>query len=270
MSRKKTNERLKELKQQVWQRRKKRIKLVFIFAVAAVVIFAAVNAKRLLTSVFWDIKTFGIRDVRITPYGARPLITGLMEIETGKSLLFLDIDALRTQIMRIREIEDCTVRKIYPATVEINAIFRKPWVMLEKGTNIVFVDRNGKILDAPDNAENLIRASGINTDAGGIIGEDAWKLEVLKEIEKCYNSNNLQRYFNLDNIRIIKPTQIILNESAGLRKIITVSEDLAVRFEQLRAVIEECKKNEMEWEYIDLRFEHPYVKHSESKANTVK
>ena len=86
MPRKKTDERLRELKQQVRQRRKKKIKLVLAAAGAAVVIFAAVNTKRLLTSVFWDIKTFNIRDVRVTPYAARSLITGLMEMHMFREM----------------------------------------------------------------------------------------------------------------------------------------------------------------------------------------
>lgn len=264
MPRQKTDERRRELKQQVWQKRRKKFKIISAVIGVAIILYAAINVKKLLTAFFWNIRTFSVKEVRIIPYNARTLITGLLEIETGKSMLFLDIDGLREQIMRIREVEDCTVRKIYPSTVEINATMRKPWIMLEKGSNVFFVDRTGKILLAPENPENFLRVTGINLAENNVEEGDLWKLEVLKEIEKCYNFHNLQRYFSLGSIRILKPTEIILNDTADSRKIIVVSEDIPGRFEKLRAVLEECEKNSTEWEYIDIRFEHAYVKHKKT------
>lgn len=265
MPKQKTDERIRALKKHSWQKRKRRLKLFLYSALTAVFLFLLFNAKRLLTAMFWDVKTFRIENVRIAPGNAQTLITGLLQIETGKSLLFLDTDGLREQINNIREIENCTVRKIYPSTVEINVIMRKPWAVMETGTDAFFIDRTGKILLPPENTERLLRISGIDIKENAIAPSDLWKLEVLQELEKCYNLHNLRKYFNIKNIRIAGPTEIILNEAAGTRKIILVNEDIPEKIENLRAVFEECERNATEWVYIDLRFKNPYVKHTQRK-----
>jgi len=265
MPRQKTDERIRELKQRAWQKRKKKIKIFLYTAGAAVALLLALNARRLLTVFLWDIKTFRIEEVRIVPYNARPLITGLLEIEAGKNMLFLDVDGLREQIAGIREVENCTVRKIYPSTVEINVTLRKPWIILENGTGTFYVDRTGKILLPPENPENLLRVTGISVSENSLDAGELWKLEVLKEIEKCYNLQNLQKHFSLESIRIVKPTDIVLNETASTRKILLVNEDITGKLEKLRAVLEECERDGTEWDYVDLRFENPYVKYTNIK-----
>lgn len=260
MPRERTDQRIKELKQQVWERRRKRIK-VFFYAVGIVIVcFFIFNVKRLLAVFLWDIKTFKVKEVRILPYEARPMITGLIEIETGKSMLFLDIDDLREQIMRINEVENCTIRKFYPSTLEINVTVRKPWIILEKESAIFFIDKTGKILSPPDNPEKLLRVTGITLSENSVDTKDLWKLEVLKELEKWYNFYNLQKYFSIESISIVKPTEIVLNERDGTRKIILLDKNIREKFEKLRSVLEECNKNATLWDYIDIRFENPYVK----------
>ncbi len=264
MPRKKTDERIREVRQEIWQRRKKRIRIILAIVATAIVFYGVVNLKRFLTSLLWNIKTFKVKEVLITPYSARPLITGLLEIETGRNLLFLDIDALREQIIKIREVENCIIRKVYPSTLEIEVVLRKPWIILENGKDIFFVDRAGKILSTPEISENLLRVQGINVKHNSIETQEMWKLEVLKEIEKWYNFYNLQKYFNLGSIRIIKPTEIILN-STDTGKGFILNTNISERFDKLKTVLKELEKNSTEWEYIDLRFQHPYVKHLQKR-----
>jgi cell division septal protein FtsQ len=263
MQRKKTKERIREVKQVIWQRRKKKAGIILAAVAVVIVLYGAANLKTFLTSFFWDIKTFRVKEVRIIPEKARPLITGHLEIEKGKNLLFLNVDELRKRIMSIREVEDCTIRKIYPSTIEINIILRKPWLALEKEGYTLFVDRNGKILPPPDNPEDFLRVQGVSANRNNVETQDTWKLEVLKEIGKWYNFYNLQKYFSLDSIMILKPTEIVLNDTASSQRIIVMSGGISDRFGELKTILNECSKNKTKWEYIDLRFQHPYVKHSQ-------
>jgi len=121
---------------------------------------------------------------------------------------------------------------------------------------------------APDEtADNLLQVDGIGVNGNSVDTEDIWKMAVLKQIEKCYNFNNLQKHFSLAGVRIAKPTEIILYETAGTRKILLINEDIPWKMEQLRATLEECEKDSTEWEYVDLRFENPYVKHTKSNTD---
>lgn len=262
----KTDERKREVKQQVWTRRKKRIRIAVYFMLAAAIVLGAFNFKRILTSLFWDIDTFRVKEVHITPYNARELITGLMEMQTGGNMLFLDADGLREQILRIKEIEDCRVKKDYPSTIDIEVTLRKPWIMVESGGRSFFVDRSGKILAAPEDSSGLLLVSGVALGKEEIEGADAWKLDVLKEIEKWYNFSNLQKYFGVESVNIVKPTEIVLKTAGDSRRITVIKDYLQEKFEQLSVVLEECEKKGVRWEYIDLRFENPVVKYGAEKV----
>ncbi|MBN1445669.1 MAG: FtsQ-type POTRA domain-containing protein [Candidatus Omnitrophica bacterium] len=262
----KTDERKRDVRQQIWTRRKKRIRIAVYAVLAAAVVLATLNFKRILTSLFWDMETFRVKEVHITPYNARELITGFMEMQTGGNMLFLDTDGLREQILRIREVEDCRVRKVYPSTIEIEVTLRRPWVVAEYAGRSFFVDRSGKILAPPEDSSGLLRVSGVTLGKEEVEGEDAWKLDVLKELEKWYNFNNLQKYFGVESVNIVKPTEIVLKTAGDSRRITTIRDYLQEKFEQLRVVLEECEKKGVQWEYIDLRFENPVVKYGEENV----
>jgi len=258
---KKTDERKRDVRQQVWGRRKKRIRIAAYSALAVAIVLITLNFKKILTSLFWDIEMFRVKEVRITPYNARELITGLMEMQTGGNMLFLDTDALREQILRIKEVEDCRVRKVYPSVIEIEVTLRRPWISAESAGRSFFIDRSGKILAPPEDSSELLRVTGIIPGKEEIEGADAWKLDVLKEIEKWYNFSNLQKYFTVESVNIVKPTEIVLKTAEDSRRIIIIKDYMQEKFEQLRVVLEECGKKGVSWEYIDLRFENPVVKY---------
>ncbi len=263
---KKTDERKREVRQQVWAKRKKKIRVIVYAVLLAAIVLVTVNFKRILTAAFWNIDTFRLKEVRITPYQARDLITGLMELETGGNMLFLDTDGLREQILRIKEVEDCRVMKVFPSTLEIEVILRKPWAVVQFAGRGFLIDRTGRMLDPAGDISGFLKVIGISLDGTGVIAEDTWKTDVLKEIEKWYNFNNLQRYFAIDTVIIGKPTEIVLKVAGDSRRIIMVKEDVRKKFEQLGIVLDECAKNEVKWEYVDLRFDNPYVKYAKEEA----
>jgi cell division septal protein FtsQ len=259
MQRKKTDERIREVKQVIWQRRKKKARVFIVIAVVAIIIYGAIKIKHGLTNILLNIKTFKVTEISITPPEARTLITGYLAIKE-RNLLFLRADELRKKIMRISDVEDCTVRKVFPSTVEIEVDLREPWVMLENENGLFFIDKTGRILAPLDNPEDFLRVQGVNISENSVAEKETWKLEVLKDIEKWYNFYNLQKHFSIEKIQIAKSNEIVLN-TIDTRKIILIRENISSRFEKLKLVLDECAKNGTEWEYIDLRFEHLHVKH---------
>ena len=257
----KTEERIKEIRQQIWSRRKRRIKAVSIIIGLLILIILILNTGKVLTAIFWDMEIFKVKKVDISPEKARPLLTGVMEIEGLGNLLFLDIDELNERVSRIREVEKCSITKEFPSTLKITVILRKPWVLIERNWGDIFIDREGKVLESPEAPSSFLRVSGIEIERDSIKENELWKLNTLQEIEKWYNFYNIQRYFRMEKITIIKPTEIVLNEIESTRKIIITGSDIEKTFGKIQIVLEECGKTGKEWEYIDARFTDIVVKY---------
>ncbi|HOL21582.1 MAG TPA: FtsQ-type POTRA domain-containing protein [bacterium] len=257
----KTEERIKELRQQIWSRRKRKIKAVSIIIGIIIVIAVILNTKRILTAIFWDMALFRVRTVKVVPESARSLLTGIVEIENPGNLLFLDIDDLNDKISKIREVEKCSIMKEFPSTLKIMVTTRKPWVLIERSWGGILIDREGKILESPENPSFSLRVTGIETNRDSVAEDELWKLGVLQEIEKWYNFYNIQRYFLMEKITITKPTEIVLHEAESIRRIIITSDNIEETFGKIKIVLDECEKSGKEWEYIDGRFRDPSVKY---------
>jgi len=257
----KTEERIKEIRQQIWSKRKRRIKTVSIIIGLLLLITVILNTGRILTSIFWNMEIFKVKKVDISPEKAQPLLAEVMEIENSGNLLFLDIDELNEKVSKIREVENCSIMKEFPSTLKITVIIRKPWVLIERSWGGIFIDRTGKVLESPETPSSFLKVTGIEIERDSVADNDMWKLNTLQEIEKWYNFYNVQRYFRMDNITIKKPTEIVLNEVESTRKIIITSNDIGKTFGKIQIVLEECEKARKEWEYIDARFTDIVVKY---------
>jgi len=263
MENKKTEERKKELRARAIGRRKKKFRLLLFLALMTALLYVLFNIKKAVVNFLWNTQALAVKKTIIIPHSAQPLITGLIEIETGKNLLFLDIDELRKKVLMIQEIEDCSVRKIYPGTVFIEAVMRKPWVTAEKNGNTIFIDRSGKVLyPIEENFKIFTKAENILFEEKAAAESESWKIETLKEIEALYNCNNLQKYVQIEAVNFKGPNEIVIR-IPGNKRIIAKKDGIPEKFELLKIALEECEKNGQDWEYIDIRFENPYVRHIE-------
>ncbi|MCM8820400.1 MAG: FtsQ-type POTRA domain-containing protein [Candidatus Omnitrophica bacterium] len=260
----KTEERIRELRQQVWSRRKHKIKTLSIIIGIIILIAVILNTKRILTAIFWDMELFKTKTVKVIPESARPLLTGIVEIENPGNLLFLDIDDLHNRVSKIREVEKCSIVKEFPSTLKIMITLRKPWVLIEKNWGGIFIDREGKVLETLESPSFFLKVAGIEIDRDIVAEDELWKLSVLQEIEKWYNFYNLQRYFLMEKITLTKPTEIVLQEAESIRRIIITGDNIEETLKKVKIVLEECEKSGKEWEYIDGRFRDLSVKYKTS------
>ncbi|MDD3725611.1 MAG: FtsQ-type POTRA domain-containing protein [Candidatus Ratteibacteria bacterium] len=266
----KTEERVKEVRQQIWKKRKKRLKTVSSILGVILLIMVILNGKKILTDVFWNMEIFKVKEVKVTPEKARPLLTGTLEIENLGNLLFLDIDELHSRVSKIKEVESSYITKEFPSTLRIDVILRKPWALIEKPSGIIFIDREGKIIEASESPAHLIKVEGIDVGKDSIAENEIWKLDVLQEIERWYNYYNIQRYFKMDKITIIKPTEVILTNTENMeknRKIIITGDNTEEQFQKIQIILEECGKTGKDFEYIDARFQNPAVKYRKQQTN---
>ena len=252
----KTIERIKKLKREKWERRKKKIKVFFIIFGIIFAIIGFIEIKRLLISYLWNLEIFKIKRIEVYPENLTPLLTGIIELERGTNLLFVDIKSIERRIKSLKTVEKCEVIKIFPSTLQINIYLRKPWVILKKRERSVTIDREGVIIPSVENKESYWQVEGIEFGNGVVKEKD--KIGILREIERWYNFFNIATLFKIKRVDMSNVEKIILDD--GERKVYLYPSDLKKEFENLKIVIGECKKRDFKWEYIDMRFKNPYVK----------
>lgn len=251
----KTEERVREVRHQIWKRRIRKIKIASFFLGLLVLLLLTLNIRKILRAIFWDMEIFKVKEVKVVPENARPVLSQVIALENPENLLFLDVDAWNKKVSGIHEVEKCFIIKEFPSTLRIEVILRKPWVFIERNWGGIYIDREGKIIEAPQNTPYFVKASGINTERNSVAEEDLWKIDALQEIEKWYNYYNLQQDFTLEQVTIVKPTEIILSDKEN-KRIFLIYDNLKEQFENLKNIIEKCKKDGKEWEYIDVRFKN--------------
>lgn len=260
----KTEERIKEVRQLIWKRRKKKIKAILLILGIIILSALVLNTKRIIISIFWNMEIFKVKNVKIIPENARPFLTEAVDTENLRSLLFLDIDELNEVISKIREVERAYIKKEFPSTLQIEIVMRKPWIFIEREGKRIFIDREGKIIEPYENPSCFVRVTGIEITGESVMERDLWKLDILQEIERWYNYYNIQKYFKMDNITILKPTEIILNDTENKRRIILTGSDIEEQFRKLKLILGEVEKADTEFEYIDIRFKNPVAKYKTS------
>lgn len=254
----KSKKRMKEVKKVIWEKRKKKLKFYLFICMFFLLLWGIFTLKKVSQKFLFNLEVFKIKEIEIHPPKITPLITELIQIEKGTSLLFLDISELRNKILQIREVEDCEIRKIFPSKLSITIKLRKVWIGIKEGEKIYFVDKSGTVLQTNGKSENYLIVSGVKINKGVVVKKDFWKLEVLKKIEKWYNFYNLPGYFKIQSIEIVNKNRIILHGEKNF--ILLTSENIKEKIENLKIILQNFIKEEKKWRYIDLRFKEPYIK----------
>jgi cell division protein FtsQ len=84
------------------------------------------------------------------------------DLPNARSLLTLDIAAMRERIERLPWIATATISRIYPGTLDIHVTERKPSALWSKGGRELLIDDRGRVLSAvkPGTETGLPRISG--------------------------------------------------------------------------------------------------------------
>jgi len=251
----KTKRRIKEIKQRVWRERKKKIRIFFIVFLSILVIYGTYEIRKLTVNFLWQIDVFKLKKIEVIPEKAITYINPVIEIEKGKSLLFLDIKNLREMILKIPGVENCKIKKIYPDKLQIEVMMRKPFVCIIAGNKKYIIDKTGLVFKNVTDSENYIIVKGIKINNSCVNEKDKWKLKVLENIEKWYNFYNLRSSISISEIEFISANEIILHTGKGEIKI--RENDIDLQMEKLSELL---KQKIEKWEYIDLRFKNIYKK----------
>jgi len=250
----KTKRRIREIKQRVWRERKKKIKIFFIVSLLIILICGVYEIKKAVVNFLWQIDTFKLKKIEVIPEKAITYINPVIEIEKGNSILFLDIKKLREMILKIPEVENCKIKKVYPDKLQIEVVIRKPFVCIIAGNKKYIIDKKGVVVKNVSDS-NYIIVKGIKVNNSCIDEKDKWKLKVLENIEKWYNFYNLRKFISINEVEFISPNEIILITEKGKIKI--KKDDINLQMEKLFNLL---NQKIGKWEYIDLRFKNIYKK----------
>ncbi|SER53992.1 cell division protein FtsQ [Rhizobium sp. NFR03] len=91
---------------------------------------------------------FAIEDVKIAGNDQTSEIDILQEIglDGATSLVALDIDAARQAIAKMPWVEEVTVRKVYPGTIEVNLKERKAFGIWQHGSDLSLIEKSGSVI----------------------------------------------------------------------------------------------------------------------------
>ena len=254
----KTRERVRNLRRQKWTLVRRKAAAFFILCGAALIAWGAYRTRKGILDLLWNMDYFRLREIRIYPAGVRGEITGIIELEKGKNLLFLNIDDIVHRVDALRIVERSRARKILPASLEITVQVRKAWVLLARDDGTVAIDRGGIIVPIPPDGKALWHVTGVETADGCVAGEDMRKIDIVTEIEKWYNFHGIANFFSIRSIDVSNPQGILLKD--GKREILLHPDNLRKKFEELKITLIQAENEERTWEYIDLRFNRMYMK----------
>lgn len=144
---------------------------------------------------------FAVENIRVTG-NARVSeidVVGILGLDGSTSLLRFAVDDARERIAALPWVESVSVRKSYPATLEIALVERQPFAIWQSGSQLSLIDRNGDVIvplpgrefvnlplvigyGAPQRAENIVALSAMHPELASRIkafirvGDRRWDL----------------------------------------------------------------------------------------------
>ena len=245
-----------KLREEKRRKLRKILVVIVLFCVIGLAIFSGIAVPKW----FKGLQLFTIREIEVEPPGFKSFIAGYLAIAENENILFLDMNGIYSRLREIYFIEDCFVEKKLPDTLMIRLKIRKPWVMVQQGGNVSLMDRRGYFLPLQENFFGWT-VEGIPVGETGVQTPDQDKVRILEDIEKWYNYFDFQNTFRVDRVSFSDPDKIVLSGDKG--GVYLQPDDLENEFATAKKVIKSCEKNNFPFEYVDVRFQEPYVRKKE-------
>ncbi|MCM8815660.1 MAG: hypothetical protein NC931_06770 [Candidatus Omnitrophica bacterium] len=245
------------MREKLIEQRKKKIKRLFRILLIAVAFGLILFARFLVPSYFKELSIFSLKNIIIEPADYASFVKDYISLPEKTSILSIDMSDVYLKIKKIYFVEDCVIEKNFPDTLIIKLKIRTPWVIAVDEKSAAIMDRNGYFLPLVENFKGWV-VEGIKPESAGVRSKEQEKLTVLKEIEQWYNYYGITSLFKIDAISISDFDRIELK--SGDKSIYIRGTQINKQLEVAKDVLLACKKNNLNFEYIDVRFKDPYVK----------
>lgn len=245
------------MREKLREERNRRVVRVLKIAAAVAIVAGAIMIRFYVPRLVGGLSVFDIRKIVVEPAGYETFVKQLLAVAPDESLLSFDMEKACSTVREIYFIEDCRIRKDLPSTLRVFLTIRKPWVTVRNGDRTMLMDRKGSFLPF-EGVGTPWTIEGIPVGDAGSSSADKDVVRILADIEKWYNYFRIANLFPVDTLSFTDLERIGLRGVDGV--VYLYPEDLERKFDQLRAVLETCRKEGIAWEYIDMRFTQPYVK----------
>lgn len=183
---------------------------------------------------------FAIDDVRMAGNKETSDIDILerLGLDGWTSLIGMDADAARARIAELPWVESASVRKIYPSTIEISVVERKPFAIWQHGRTLSLVDEHGKII-VPFNQERyatlpLIIGTGANEQALEFVTRLGKTPELASRVKAFIRVADRRWDLRLENGLTIKLPET--GEDAAIAEIVLLDAEQGLLSRDLTAV----------------------------------
>ncbi|MCM8821870.1 MAG: FtsQ-type POTRA domain-containing protein [Candidatus Omnitrophica bacterium] len=250
------------MREKLIEQRKKKIKRWFYIFLTVAIFGSILFARFFIPSYFKNLSVFSLKNIAIEPADYSSFIKDYISLPEKISIFSIDMAEIYSKIKKIYFVEDCVIEKHLPDALIIRLKIRTPWVVVADEKSAAMMDRNGYFLPLVEDFKGWV-VEGIKPESAGNRSEEQEKLAVLKEIEQWYNYYGIANLFKIETVSIFDFDRIELTSED--KSIYIRGTEIDKQLAMAKDVLSGCKKNNLPFEYIDVRFKDPYVKEKESQ-----
>ncbi|MCM8764903.1 MAG: FtsQ-type POTRA domain-containing protein [Candidatus Omnitrophica bacterium] len=248
------------MREKLIEQRKKKIKKWFYIFLTVVIFGLILFARFFIPSYFKNLSVFSLKNIVIEPADYSSFIKDYISLPEKTNILSINMSEIYSRIKKIYFVEDCVIEKHLPDTLIIRLKIRNPWVVVVDERSAAIMDRNGYFLPLVKDFKGWV-VEGIKPESAGARLEEQEKLMILKEIEQWYNYYGVAGLFKIDAISLLDLDRIELKSED--KRIYIRGTEIDKQLAVAKEVLNGCKKNNLLFEYVDVRFKDPYIKEKE-------
>ena len=215
-------------------------------------------------AVFVYVPIFTLNEIRLdgAKYLTQEDIMKIGEIYMGEPLFKLETDVVQSRLSKDLRIEEVSVRRRLPHTLEIKIKERSPLAMIKCDYGYLDLDRNGVVLDSYKDLKTMQIPMITGAAVRDLYIGDEVEDETVKKILSFLQMLNADSLNRLSEISIVdgdyivmfsateKPVQIRIGKLERLKEKARLTEDF----------LRDLESNPHEVEYVDFNFATPFIK----------
>lgn len=218
----------------------------------------------ILIGLFVYVPFFTLREVKLmgATYLKSEDIIKIANIYYGEPLFELETDEVSKRLLKDLRIEEVTVKRELPFTLEVTVKERKPVATVACDYGYLDLDRNGKVIDS----YKAIKLMQIPIITGAIIkdlyiGDDVTD-EMVKKILFYLQQINENSLNKLSEIAIIEPEYVVAYTSTSKAVQIRLGklERLEEKAKLTEDFLQDLEVNPHKVEYVDFNYTAPFIK----------
>ncbi len=217
-----------------------------------------------LIGLFVYVPFFTLREVKLVgaTYISREDILKIANIYYGEPLFELETDEVTKRLLNDLRIEEVTVKRELPFTLEVNIKERIPVATVNCDYGYLDLDRNGKVIDS----YKTLKIMQIPMITGALvkdlyIGDDV-KDEMVKKILFFLQQMNETSLNKISEIAIVGPEYVVAytNTSKAVQIRLGKLERLEDKARLTEDFLQDLELNPHRVEYVDFNYTAPFIK----------